>query len=49
MDWAIGAVQAEFLAGCLLVSLPVVRGAHPGRFSSSMLDARLLLLIRSLQ
>ena len=49
MDWAIGALQTEFLAGSFLVTLSVAKGAHPGCFSFSMLDARLLLLIRSLE
>ena len=49
MDWTMGVAQAEFLAGCVLTTLSVARGAHPGRFSFSMLDARLLLLIGSLR
>ena len=49
MHWAIGAVQNECLAGSILVTLSVARGADPRCFSFSMLDARLLLLIRTLE
>ena len=49
MDWAAGAVQSEILAESTRVTFSVARGVHPGCFAFSMLDARLLLLMRSLE